>query len=89
VLQYGLSSEALFSNLKQERIRPSIRLTGRLGSVAYPPLAPFVARLALTLFGPSLDGLRFIGALSILIFLQPGRASADEPVFYSVMFNVK
>jgi hypothetical protein len=34
------------------------------GYVAYPLLAPFTARLALTLFGPSLDGLRFFGALS-------------------------
>ncbi len=34
------------------------------GYVTYPPLAPFIARLALTLFGPSLDGLRFFGALS-------------------------
>ncbi len=34
------------------------------GYVAYPPLAPFIARLALTLFGPSLDGLRMFAALA-------------------------
>ena len=32
--------------------------------VAYPPLAPFVARFALTLFGPSLIGVRFFAALA-------------------------
>jgi 4-amino-4-deoxy-L-arabinose transferase-like glycosyltransferase len=34
------------------------------GYVAYPPLAPFIARVALTLFGPSLDGLRMFAALA-------------------------
>ncbi len=34
------------------------------GYVAYPPLAPFIARIALTFFGPSLDGLRFFAALA-------------------------
>ncbi len=34
------------------------------GYVAYPPVAPFVARVALTLFGPSLDGLRMFAALA-------------------------
>jgi hypothetical protein len=33
------------------------------GFVAYPPLTPFIARVALTLFGPSLAGLRFFAAL--------------------------
>jgi len=35
------------------------------GFVAYPPLTPFVARLAFTLFGPSLVGLRFFSSLAI------------------------
>ncbi len=34
------------------------------GYVAYPPLTPFIARLALTLFGPSLVGLRFFAVLA-------------------------
>lgn len=34
------------------------------GFVAYPPLTPFVARVALTLFGTSLAGLRFFAALA-------------------------
>jgi len=33
------------------------------GYVAYPPLTPFVGRIALTLFGTSLVGLRFFSAL--------------------------
>jgi 4-amino-4-deoxy-L-arabinose transferase-like glycosyltransferase len=33
------------------------------GYVAYPPIAPFVARVALDLFGPSLIGLRFFSVL--------------------------
>jgi len=35
------------------------------GFVAYPPLRPFVARLAFTLFGPSLVALRFLASLAI------------------------
>jgi len=35
------------------------------GYVAYPPLTPFVARVAFTLFGPSLVGLRFFSSLAI------------------------
>ncbi|HYK17694.1 MAG TPA: hypothetical protein VEV37_06720 [Bryobacteraceae bacterium] len=35
------------------------------GFVAYPPLTPFVARLAFTLFGPSLVALRFLASLAI------------------------
>lgn len=34
------------------------------GYVAYPPLAPWIGRLALELFGPSLVGLRFFSALA-------------------------
>src|SRR5262245_1685558 len=34
------------------------------GYVAYPPLTPFLAWLALELFGPSLTGLRFFSALA-------------------------
>src|SRR6478735_7679255 len=34
------------------------------GYVSYPPFTPFVARIALTLFGPSLVGLRFFTALA-------------------------
>ncbi|MCB9419070.1 MAG: glycosyltransferase family 39 protein [Ardenticatenaceae bacterium] len=34
------------------------------GYVAYPPLTPFVGRLALELFGPSLVGIRFFAALA-------------------------
>jgi len=34
------------------------------GYIAYPPLTPFIARVALELFGPSLAGLRFFAALA-------------------------
>jgi 4-amino-4-deoxy-L-arabinose transferase-like glycosyltransferase len=34
------------------------------GYVSYPPLTPFLARVALILFGPSLVGLRFFSALA-------------------------
>ncbi len=34
------------------------------GYVAYPPITPLIARLSLTLFGPSLDGLRMFAALA-------------------------
>src|SRR5215475_3612714 len=34
------------------------------GYVVYPPVTPFIARVALTLFGPSMIGLRFFGALA-------------------------
>ena len=34
------------------------------GYVSYPPFTPFVARIALVLFGPSLVGLRFFAALA-------------------------
>src|SRR6266700_95694 len=35
------------------------------GYGAYPPVTPFIARLSLTLFGPSLVGLRFFSSLAI------------------------
>jgi len=34
------------------------------GFVAYPPLTPFIGRVALELFGTSLAGLRFFAALA-------------------------
>ena len=34
------------------------------GYVVYPPVTPLIARLALTLFGPSLVGLRFFAVLA-------------------------
>ena len=34
------------------------------GYVSYPPFTPFIARIALTLFGPSLVGLRLFTALA-------------------------
>lgn len=34
------------------------------GYIAYPPLTPFIARIAFTLFGPSLVGLRFFASLA-------------------------
>jgi hypothetical protein len=34
------------------------------GYVAYPPVTPFIARVALELFGPSLVGVRFFSALA-------------------------
>jgi len=39
------------------------------GYVSYPPLTPFVARVALVLFGPSLVGLRFFAALGQSVVL--------------------
>jgi hypothetical protein len=35
------------------------------GYVAYPPVTPFLARVAFTLFGPLLIGLRFFAALAL------------------------
>ena len=35
------------------------------GFVVYPPFTPFIARVALTLFGTSLIGLRFFAALAV------------------------
>ena len=34
------------------------------GYVAYPPVTPFIARIALVLFGPSLAGIRFFAVLA-------------------------
>ena len=34
------------------------------GYIAYPPVTPFIARIAFTLFGPSLVGLRFFASLA-------------------------
>ena len=39
------------------------------GFVAYPPVTPFIARIGLELFGPSLVGVRFFAALSQSITL--------------------
>jgi hypothetical protein len=35
------------------------------GYVAYPPVTPFIARLAFTIFAPSLVGLRFFSSSAI------------------------
>jgi hypothetical protein len=35
------------------------------GYVSYPPFAPFLARLAWTLFGPSIPGLRLFSSLAL------------------------
>ncbi|MGI8435625.1 MAG: glycosyltransferase family 39 protein [Chthoniobacterales bacterium] len=37
------------------------------GYVAYPPVTPFVARIALTLFGPSITGLRLLSTLGFCV----------------------
>ena len=39
------------------------------GYVAYPPVTPLIARVALTLFGPSLLGVRFFSTLAHAIAL--------------------
>ena len=39
------------------------------GYVAYPPLTPFLARVAFTLFGPSLIGLRSFAAVALGLVL--------------------
>src|SRR5215469_13838258 len=39
------------------------------GYVAYPPVTPFLARVALSLFGPSLIGLRFFAAVALGLVL--------------------
>jgi len=39
------------------------------GYVAYPPVTPFIARVALELFGPSLVGVRFFCALAMSVAL--------------------
>lgn len=39
------------------------------GFVEYPPLTPFIARVALELFGPSLVGLRFFATLAVSVVI--------------------
>src|ERR1700719_1359745 len=39
------------------------------GYVAYPPLTPFLARIAFILFGPSLIGLRLFAAVALGLVL--------------------
>src|SRR5271157_3298180 len=39
------------------------------GYVAYPPVTPFIARMALGVFGPSLVGVRFFAALAQAVAL--------------------
>lgn len=48
------------------------------GYVAYPPMTPFVARMALELFGPSLVGVRFFAALAQGVALALGGMMARE-----------
>ncbi|MBZ5497516.1 MAG: glycosyltransferase family 39 protein [Acidobacteriia bacterium] len=48
------------------------------GYVAYPPLTPFVARIAFAMFGPSLAGLRFFAALSQSIAMVTAGLMARE-----------
>ena len=48
------------------------------GYVAYPPMTPFVARMALELFGPSLVGVRFFAALAQGVALALGGMMAGE-----------
>jgi 4-amino-4-deoxy-L-arabinose transferase-like glycosyltransferase len=48
------------------------------GYVAYPPLTPFIARVALVLFGPSLIGVRLFSTLAHAIALLLGGLMARE-----------
>lgn len=48
------------------------------GYVQYPPLTAAITRIALTLFGPSLDGLRFIDALAQSIAMVFAGLTARE-----------
>lgn len=48
------------------------------GYVAYPPLAPFIARVALELFGPSLVGVRLFSALAQSIVMVLAGLMARE-----------
>src|SRR5690606_36167069 len=48
------------------------------GYVAYPPLTPAIARLALEIFGPSLVGLRFFSALAQSIAMVLAGLMAGE-----------
>jgi hypothetical protein len=48
------------------------------GYVAYPPLTPFLARIAFILFGPSLIGLRFFAAVALgLVLVLTGLMARD------------
>ena len=48
------------------------------GYVAYPPVTPFLARVAFGLFGPSLVGLRFIAAVALgLVLILTGMMARD------------
>ena len=53
--------------------------------MAYPPLAPLIAPFALTLFGPSLTGLRYFStsvyAISMVLTGPMARALAASAVF--------
>jgi hypothetical protein len=46
--------------------------------ISYPPLAPFIARLALTLFGPSLVGVRLFSTLAAALALLLASRMAYE-----------
>jgi hypothetical protein len=48
------------------------------GYVSYPPLAPFLARIALTLFGASLTGVRFFATLALAISMVLAGLMARE-----------
>ncbi len=48
------------------------------GYVGYPPVAPFVARVAPELFGPSLVGLRFFSALALSVAIVLAGLMARE-----------
>src|SRR5881628_2495401 len=48
------------------------------GYIAYPPLTPYIGRVALTLFGTSLAGFRFFGAVAQGIVLVLGGLMARE-----------
>jgi 4-amino-4-deoxy-L-arabinose transferase-like glycosyltransferase len=48
------------------------------GYVAYPPLAPFLARVAISLFGPSIMGLRMFPIAAITIALVISAQMAKE-----------
>ena len=51
------------------------------GYVAYPPLTPFLARVAFTLFGPSLIGLH-----SLRQILFPGKSVSDRSRGHATFF---
>lgn len=68
--QYGFHRDELDILLNARRLD--------WGYVAYPPLTPFVARIGLTLFGPSLIGLRLFPALAqALVVILVGLMARD------------